>query len=169
MNKRGQIFSVDFIIAVSIGILFLGLLIGVSETRIYSMKENNNTDILINETNAKLSALVNGKYACITDNQIVLPYSLDESKIGTEPSIKNYLGIDNNVVLTIGSTTIINNQLNSDIVSLELEALVCNGIIPFSDLNNCLEGNACSARKETITLKVSKWEDLFFLLKQLFH
>lgn len=166
MNNHGQIFSVDFIISLSLGILFLGLLLGVSEVRMYSIKETKNNDLLINETNAKLVAFVNGKYSCVTDNEIRLPYSIDELKIENEELTKNYLGIDKNMILAIGSNLIINNELNDDIVSLEFEALVCNGEILFADLNNCLEGESCSARKEIVTMRVSKWKDLCFQLKQ---
>ena len=164
MNNKGQIFSVDFIIAVSIGLVFLGLLITSSELRVYSLKENRVNDELINKTNTVLIALVNGEYSCKTDNNIFLPFSINSSEfyLLNKSQIKQYLLLDKNISLKIGDNLIVDDNMGveefvlKDIIALDFEVLVCNGLVSFADLNNCIIRDNCDLNKEIISLKVVK-------------
>ena len=75
MNK-GQIFSIDFIIAMILVIVFIGVLITSVETKHYSEKENINFELDLARSTTSLRVLTNGQYSCKTnDTNLTLPFS----------------------------------------------------------------------------------------------
>ena len=159
MNK-GQIFSIDFILAIVLVILFMGTIITFSETQLYSEKENILTTKLMKQTDAGLVALLNGKYSCKLESGINLANSLDKSQISSEnnDSLKKYLGLnDNNVSLKLDGTALNLDETHTKTtrIILDQNILVCTGQVLISDLNNCLRGSNCTLTENKISIEVS--------------
>ncbi|MFA5763769.1 MAG: hypothetical protein WC915_03065 [archaeon] len=159
MNK-GQIFSIDFILAMILVVLFIGTILTFSETQLYSQKENILTTKLIKQTDAGLVALLNGKYSCQLESGINLANSLDMTTINAadESALKKYLGLsDKDVTLKIdGSFLKLNNTPTGDkTIILDQNILTCNGQVLISDLNNCLRSNNCTLTENKLSLEVS--------------
>ena len=159
MNK-GQIFSIDFILAIVLVILFMGTIITFSETQLYSEKENILTTKLMKQTDAGLVVLLNGKYSCKLESGINLANSLNISLIATanKDPLKKYLGLnDNNVSLKIDGTPLNLDEVSTKntIIILDQNILVCTSQVLISDLNNCLRGSNCTLTENKISIEVS--------------
>ena len=159
MNK-GQIFSIDFILAIALVILFTGTIITFSETQLYSEKENILTTKLMKQTDAGLVALLNGKYSCQLESGINLANSLNTITVSSanEIALKEYLGLnENNVSLKLGGDplNLDDLQTNNTRVILDQNILVCAGDLLISDLNNCLRGLNCNFVEKKISIEVS--------------
>jgi hypothetical protein len=160
MNK-GQVFSIDFILAISIAVLFLGVIVTLSETKMYSQKEDILSEKLIKQTDAGLVALLNGKYSCKLETGINLANSLDLNLFNQTNTneIKKYLGLNNKKV-----TLIINNENTSldeittsdEIIILDQNILLCDGNISVEKLNNCINNTTCDLNEVIINFWVSQ-------------
>ncbi len=158
MNK-GQIFSLDFLLATIIMIIFIGTTINAFETRTYLIKEEINSDILIQNSNSAFIALTNGIYSCKTENYISLPFTINETVLNSKNigELKASIGLqDKNISLEINGTKVFDeiNQKET-IIAIENEVLFCNNIIELKDLEDCLNGN-CIFEKKKIILMVEK-------------
>ncbi len=124
VGNKGQVFSVDFVVAVIIVIIFFGLVVNSFEIRSYNTREEISRTALSQKADAGFVALTNGAYSCEVEvnstHSIPLAYSLDLNKIdGPAPSgIKNYLGlsdkkmslkINESILATLDSCGIWNN------------------------------------------------------------
>jgi hypothetical protein len=143
MNFRGQIFSIDLIVAMIILVLFLGILITHSETITYSEKENIQMQKLIQKSEAGLTALLNGKYSCTTSSQNRLANSIDEQKIGTNLiQIKEYLALQNfkiEIKISEGANqkfSKFDDPLGYNVIVNERDILFCDGTINEADIEN---------------------------------
>jgi len=163
MNK-GQIFSIDFLIAMILMIFFLGLLLSLGELQGYERKEARIRYEIASKTEAAIISLVNSpQYACEMDTNSYLAYSLDISKINTmsNDELKKSLGLlDYNLSLLLDNLILSGHDdpLNGkNIYAVDLDILYCNGNISFSDLNMCMNGTCGTViEKHTLKVKVSK-------------
>jgi hypothetical protein len=160
MDNRGQIFSIDLILAMVVVIIFIGAMISFSEIRANQIKSEQDNLIFNDKTQTAFSILLNGKYSCETSNGTLLAGSLDESifNLETKDDVKEYLGLnDTNVLIQINRVdSQVNDLISGDNFSLEEEVLVCNGEINYSDLNDCMNGGTCILGKEKVLLRVAK-------------
>lgn len=158
MQHRGQIFSIDFLLSIILVVLFFGLIIISGEIKTNNTKESIDFDILKNKIDTASILLTNGKYSCESEN-FILANSLDLNKLIDKNELKTYLGlIDKNINLKIDNTsTILNDNLTKEkIINIEKNVLICNGLILFADLNNCLSGINCNLEKKKIVLGAEK-------------
>ena len=96
MNK-GQIFSIDFIIAMILMIFFLGSLLSLGELQNYERKERRIIYELESKTEAALITLTNSpSYSCKLDTNSFLAYSVDINKIKNikHNDLKNSIGLN---------------------------------------------------------------------------
>lgn len=158
MNNKGQIFSVDLIISLIIMIVFLGAIIGITESKAYAEKEKAIYNNLLNKTDAGFVSLTNSFYSC-DSNGLNLAFSIDKEKINgaSETSLKQQMGLlDFNTYLEVDSTIIIDNSITGDfIVSMDKNILVCENGINRTDIINCINGS-CVTEKKRVILRVSK-------------
>jgi len=159
MNK-GQIFSIDFIIAMILVIVFIGVLITSVETKHYSEKENINFELDLARATTGLRLLTNGQYSCkTTDTNLTLPFSLNKTLFdnASKDEVKKYLSLnDTNINISINDTsTNVNDTYAQDFINLELEILTCNNTLDLNDMINSLNNNY-SLSKEKINLRVGR-------------
>jgi len=162
MNK-GQIFSIDFVIAMILMIFFLGLLLNLGELQSYERKERRITYELESKTEAALITLTNSpNYSCKLDTNSFLAYSFDRNKIKNinHNDLKNSIGLnDYNLSLLFNPTNPnhIDEHNGLNIYSIDINVLFCDGDISYQDINNCHFG-ACSGsiEKQVLSVRVSK-------------
>jgi hypothetical protein len=158
---KGQIFSIDFILAMLLAVLFLGMIVNLNESKLYSQKEDILTIKLTNQTDAGLVALLNGKYSCKLQNtQINLANSLNLKTLNntTKTRIKKDLGLnDRNVSLTVNniSTSLNDTNFSNAIIILDQNILICTDFISIEQLNNCINNISCDLNEATLNFKVS--------------
>jgi hypothetical protein len=154
MKTKGQIFSIDFILAAVLLVLFLGIMLNASGFKQYGEKERVIQDKFDSSVETAATTLLNGKYSCAF-NGTNLSSSTDLTKISaaTPDEIKQHLGLNNkNVFLLVGATEIINDPIDSkNVIALSFETLTCSNEISLQEIINCV--GPCPA-KETIVLKV---------------
>ncbi len=160
MNRKGQIFSIDFIIAMSIVIIFFGIILSMSEMKTYENNAFFGQESLMEKAEAGSIALTNSQYSCSVNNDFNLAYSIDKTKIsGVEKEkLKEFLGLEGiNAQLKInGNIFVLDDELNgTNTYSVEIDLMVCNTDIAFSNLEECMNG-PCGIQKETVSLAVSK-------------
>ena len=163
MNK-GQIFSIDFLFAMVLMIFFLGMLIGLGEMQNYEKKEQTIRAELETRTQAALITLTNSNdFTCKTDLGTHLAYSIDLSKLIPKTNIdtKNNLGLkDYNLSILLDNiiqTGKDDAHFGKNIYAFDINILQCNGIVNFSDINNCMNDTCSGATKQAkLTIKVSK-------------
>jgi len=163
MNK-GQIFSLDFIIAMILMVFFLGLLLSLGELQGYERKEKRILYELESKTEAALISLVNSpQFSCKLDTNSFLAYSFDIKKIDliTNEDLKNSIGLlDYNLSLFLDGTQVTGHEdihSGKNIYAIDVNILYCNGEVSFTELNNCMSGSCGDTiNKQTLKLKVSK-------------
>jgi hypothetical protein len=160
MNNKGQIFSIDLILAMVVVIIFIGAIISISEIRTNQVKNEQDNSIFNNKTQTAFSILLNGKYSCKTSNGTLLTGSLDRSSFSsyTKEQVKNYLGLseENVLILFDGVNSQVNDSIMGDNFSFEENVLLCDGEINYSDLNDCMGGGTCSLQKKNVLMRVAK-------------
>ncbi|MDD4250646.1 MAG: hypothetical protein PHX27_00460 [Candidatus ainarchaeum sp.] len=155
---KGQIFSIDFLLAMVLCITFFGLLLNTFEIKNNTNNETIQFDTLSQKANSSFIALTNNKYACKLGDT-TLAFTLNETMLTDINQLKKDIGLINNKIkLTIGNEVKFNeiNSNQQEIIVIENEIFTCTEEITFNDLNNCLAGNACRYPKKNIKLMVSK-------------
>ena len=160
MNK-GQVFSMDFLLAMVLVIIFFGIIINAFETRTYTTKEKIIYDMLTQKSNSAFIAMTTNQYACQTDTGNILPFSLDERKLTSAEELKEKIGLqDRNIFLKIGDNNKFDErtqiETNKKNVAIDRNILVCNGTIQFNELENCVNGSSCNLEKKKVVLWVSE-------------
>ena len=163
MNK-GQLFSIDFVIAMILMIFFLGSLLSLGELQSYERKERRITYELESKTETALITLTNSpNYSCKLDTNSFLAYSFDLNKIKniTHDDLKKSIGLkDYNLSLLLNNSLVqnhVDDHAGLNIYSIDVEVLFCDGNISYQDINNCQFG-ACShgVEKKILSVGVSK-------------
>lgn len=163
---KGQIFSIDFLIAMGIVVLLIGtILLATEKQNFYQTEENEHNKLTTKINNGLLALFATGEYDCNLENQR-LKYSLDINKlIQKKATIKQKIGlIDYNVQLIIEtdiSVQILNEELKDDtIYALDMNILTCidSNKLSYLDLFNCREGTCYSAnlKERKLSIRVSK-------------
>jgi hypothetical protein len=157
-TNKGQMFSVDLLIASIVFIIILGFVISSTEEVSYREKEIFISENLKNKADSAFVAISNGVYAC-DYNGLNLAYTIDTAKLYSDSNteLKKYLGIgDLNAVVSIDGNIIINETLSGNFISVISESiLLCKGGIDRNQLNECITGN-CELEKKNIIIKVSE-------------
>ncbi|MCX6801378.1 MAG: LamG domain-containing protein [Candidatus Diapherotrites archaeon] len=131
--NRGQITTIDFILAAGIAIFCIGALMSFAELKTYEIKENIGAKILEEKAGAAVAVLASGaKFGC-QKGDYNLAYSIDMNKIRllSKNDLKRILGIgpneDYNINMKIGGAPIIDEAPNGrNIFSVDLNLLGCN-------------------------------------------
>jgi len=163
MNK-GQIFSIDFLIAMILMIFFLGLLLSLGEIGSYERKEQRIRYELESKTQAALIALTNSpQYNCKLDTGSYLAYSFDSSKFNgiTNDDLKKYVGLDDyNLSLFLDGVKVTNHNedhISKNIYSVDVKVLFCTGDINYTDIQNCMDGSCTNdIENKILSVMVSK-------------
>jgi len=138
MNNRGQIITLDFLLAMTLVIFSLGLMVGMAELRMYEIKEGIIYKALQEKTEAATIVLSGGGLiGCTTNNGSVIPFSLDVGK--TSMITKETLGLsDYNVNLEIGTLSIINEDVrqSKNVISTTIDLVECADGLILTDLNS---------------------------------
>jgi hypothetical protein len=138
--ERGQIFSLDFILAVVLLVLFLGTIINATNMQQYTSK----VELLDQELNSSIETaaitLLNGKYSCEYANT-KLASSIDlvllTSASATE--VKSYLGLEDKLIfLEIDGTPIFDETTGSEqMYVFDFNVLTCDSPIDIQTLVFC--------------------------------
>ena len=144
MHNKGQIITIDFLMAMILVIFCFGVLISFGELRSYEIKERISYNDLQEKTEAGVIAFSGGNISgCITDNKTVIPFSYDSSKKNN--ITKESLGLrDYNVSLVIGDEKIINENvdLSKDSLTVNLNLILCDDKIKITDVENAVKTKA---------------------------
>jgi hypothetical protein len=161
---KGQIFSLDFIIAIVIVIVFFGTILNAYETRNIMFKQEIENQFIIEKSNNAF-LLLTSNFPCETKNGVVLPHTINVEKmndfLGDESvyELKRKINLENNnVILRINGNKIVDEgQLNKKtIVVIEKDILTCSNTIDFEEFEKCLTGGNCDYIEQKISLMVSK-------------
>lgn len=127
MDKKGQIMTLDFLIATILVIFSIGMLIGMAELRSYNIKEGIIYQDLKEKSEGALIIISSGSLAgCTTNNGTTIPFSFNKDK--SFELNKSSLGLeDYNVSLTVDGFFLINDSMDNvqNIISTELELIEC--------------------------------------------
>lgn len=158
--NRGQIFSIDFLIAMILMIFFLGLILSLGELQGYERKEERIRYELASKTEAALISLINSpQFSCELDNNSFLAYSLDFNKIDniSTKNLKEAIGLDGyNLSLSINYNQFPKHDeilTGKNIYVTDVKILYCNKGVSFYDLNNCMN-STCTGNVENQTLQM---------------
>jgi hypothetical protein len=162
--SKGQIFSLDFLIAMILMIFFLGLILSLGELGGYERKEQRLQHELELNAEAALLTLSNShQYGCTLDTNTTLAYSINQKKVRdlTHVELKNSLGLnDYNLSVMLGGTIIgphDEGHFGRNVYALEVDILSCIDDITYPMLEKCLDGTCDPGiNKQTLTVKVSK-------------
>lgn len=164
MNNNGQIFSLDLIFATILIILFIGILINITEVNNYQTKENIIKSEFYLRGQTAINLLTHGEFSCDFE-EMKLGNSLNKSKFNatqyfrlqeklglTDMNFEIYLNNDKNKWV---------GEINGDnVLVFSLEILTCdnsNNPIDINSIKPCLKNQEeCGLKKEKIVLKVSK-------------
>jgi hypothetical protein len=161
-NQKGQVFSIDLLIAIFLLIFGAGMLMAAAEFRIYNLKQDyQKTQLLATAENAA-EIISDSNWSGCTFGKHSLAYSINKDKItspATVLAIKQRTGLkDYNISLSVGSTIVIDETTDANnAVVIKFSILTCNNTTTFSDINACLYQSACNPLKvqnEEIILKV---------------
>ncbi|MDD3159408.1 MAG: hypothetical protein PHQ98_00395 [Candidatus ainarchaeum sp.] len=141
MNKKGQIFSIDFIISMIVVIFMIGLVFYIANLNSFSQNEKINKDLFYSRTESSLILLVNSpKYGCYIGDKL-LPFSINSSKLTTSiqsTDLSKHLGLsdyDFKIVYAKSDQNIIVGTAGYDLSSskskiiLDLNVVLCDGVI----------------------------------------
>jgi len=151
---KGQMFSLDFMIAASILILGIGLLMNSAYLISYEAREKLDNRNLNERAEAGLTALFSSANAGCDINGHYAAYSIDISKLNSltdtnenDTKLKSALGLgDYKVYLEIDDIPKIDDLMVArNIYSIEMEVMQCsNSSVAFSSLRNCMNTGACA-------------------------
>lgn len=163
-NQKAQVFSVDFLIALSLFIFAFGTILAAGEFRIYNSKHFFEKETLKLEALTALDIISNSSlYGCEFGGQTIA-YSINSDNF---PSIVNYdqlkkmTGIlDKNIEIYLDETLVMAERTDySNAVLVQASVLVCKNSTTFSDLNACIFQENCNSAKvskKVIKLKVTQ-------------
>jgi hypothetical protein len=168
---KGQIFSMDFLFALILLVVFLGTIVTHSQIRTHAEKEVILNEQLLKETDSAITVLLNGATPCkITKNSNTI-YTLNNS-INTNDlnkallnqnkieEFKEKLGLVNkNIVITIDLDNYIMEITStpSDMLVFKRKIITCDSDITIDQFNDYLLGNGTSPiAEQELFFKVAK-------------
>jgi len=166
---KGQIFSTDFLFAMVLIILGIGLLLGSFELNSYNTKEIALRAEMKEKAETAAIVLTNNiDYDCnIGTTEIA--YSINTDKLNIEKTntkkLKEKLGLQDyniNIYIDPPLTAYVSEVLpNVNIIGIDLNVLVCTNAMTQTDLNRCISTSlaTCQAPKiqlQKLTIKVAK-------------
>jgi len=166
-GKKGQVFSLDFLISLILIVLAIGIIIQLSEINSYETKEKQvREELEMVGGTAKNLLLTSPSIVCgiadIRDNEII---GYMNGCYCSKPINKEFLGLPEgyncNISGNAGITTdCTDNPINAkNVYSAEIKAVFAEGgttYITKDIYQNCINGNGCSLKEGTIKLKVWK-------------
>jgi Na+-transporting NADH:ubiquinone oxidoreductase subunit NqrC len=166
--SKGQIFSTDFLFAMIIITLCLGVIASTYEFNLYNQKQHNSQKELKEKTETAIIILTNSISNCeikdLNGHDISLAYSINLDKLeelASEPELlKKSLAIqDTNIQIQLSKTgKILEEEINSkNIIALDLSVMTCRDSTTIIDLNECMNFGECnSIETQTLNIKVGK-------------
>lgn len=165
MNDNGQIFSIDLIFATILIIVFIGILINITEVNNYEKRES----IIQNEFYLKgqtaLNLLTHSDFSCDFE-EIKLGNSLNKNKLeltSNDQLIEKLGLIDTNFEIYLGNDIIkqFGEMNGKNILVYSLEVLTCDDNSNPLDINSitpCLNNQLtlCELQKENLIMRMSK-------------
>ncbi len=164
-NKiKGQIFSLDFLIAMTLLILILGVILNTTETKNIEVKEKLLKTQIEEKVNVAFQTLLNTPEFNCDINKLILTNTIDKNKLlQNNQELKNILGLTRyNIEIKINDQNITSqiNYQNNEILTIEQEIFFCEKSLDYAtiDLNNCRIDNCYTnyLEKGKITLMVGK-------------
>ena len=157
---KGQIFSTDLLFGMAIILFGFGLMLMLSETSMYDSKHAMNEKQLQEKTQLALLLLTSSSIGQCDLNGTSIPYSINKSKFATitpttQIALKKLLLLeDKNVQIELsdGTAPIMDPIGTANIITMDINILVCNNSTKFSDLNNCL--SATTSCNNLVTQKI---------------
>ncbi|MBT4192514.1 MAG: hypothetical protein HOE11_04355 [Candidatus Diapherotrites archaeon] len=146
--EKGQIFSLDFILAVVLLILFLGTIINAANIQQYNSKAELLDEEFTSSIETAAITLLNGNYSCEYANT-KLASSIDLTLLtpASATALKSYLGLEDKLIfLEIDGTTILDETAGSEqIYVFDFEVLTCNAPLDLSQIILCT--STCDLKK----------------------
>ena len=165
MKNNGQIFSLDLIFATILIILFIGILINITEVNNYQTKENILKSEFYLRGQTAINLLTHGEFSCDFE-EMKLGNSLNKSKfISTEytklPEKLGLIDVNFEIYLNNNKSKWVGEITGDNVLVFSLDVLTCdnsNNPVDINSIKACLKNQEddCSIRKENIVLKVSK-------------
>lgn len=161
---KGQIFSMDFLISMTIIILGIGVVFGLTEINFYNNQQQQVFNKMKQKTETAMIILANSPEFDCNIGTVELAYSLDANKLQnySPAELKNRLGLSEYLVsLIVDSNQIINDALNSrNIIGFDLNVAYCKNNTKITDLKLCANSTPMCNNKDfsmkTITIKVGQ-------------
>jgi hypothetical protein len=161
---KGQIFSLDFLIAMTLLILILGVILNTTETKNIEVKEKILKTQIEEKVNVAFQTLLNTPEFNCDINKLILTNTIDKNKLlQNNQELKNMLGLTRyNIEIKINDQNITSqiNYQNNEILTIEQEIFFCEKSLNYTtmDLNNCRIDNCYTnyLEKGKITLMVGK-------------
>ncbi|GEM_PF-4475983 len=162
MNK-GQLFSVDFLLAIAIVMLAVGVQLKLMQTHAFDAHQSyNQTELEAIGNTAVVLLLTNPTITCQVTNTTGAPLFHQPNCINTNITLtKSQLGIPSEYDYRITGITFTGSDARTpaatqeNIYALDLNTLVNAGPIFKSTLNTCIQ-TGCPANRSRITLEVWK-------------
>ncbi|MFA6268787.1 MAG: hypothetical protein WCW13_03870 [archaeon] len=142
--SKGQIFSIDFILAMVLVIFGIGTMMAIAEFNMYNIKQKQEYSNLTEKTQSALIVIANSEWSSCKIGNTFFPYSINSDKLNlliqNPVELKKRLALqDYNTQIISDGTRINYDTINSDnIVALELNILYCNNSTTATDVNNCM-------------------------------
>lgn len=172
MQTKGQLFATDFLIAMTIIILGLGMLGAASEFNMYQNKELTNYGELQEKAEAAAITLSNSTWSDCNLGATEMAYSINRDKIsalsGGASEVKKRLGVsDYNIQILFDNLPLsgfpndTGTPNSKNIAGIDLNVVLCRNTVAFFDLNKCMNTNLASCfsikiNRVKLTIKVGK-------------
>jgi len=166
MHNKGQVFTTDFLLAMTVLILGFGLVGAISEFNMYQNKERTNFAELQEKAQLTAITLANSTWADCNFGTTEVAYSINTDKLAALPApqsteLKKRLGIsDYNAMIIIGGTQVVSDDISGsgNIASIDLNVMVCNNTATFADLNSSMNGvfTGTKIRQSLLAVRVGK-------------
>ncbi|MFA5931215.1 MAG: hypothetical protein WC821_02805 [archaeon] len=161
---KGQIFSTDFLFAMALIIMGFGVLASVGEFNLYNTKQKTEFSLLKERAETGIITFANSPKTSCDFNGTSLAYSINTAKIAgiTSADRKKLIALqDGNVTLsltTTSTTQYLTDSVNyENLISFDVNVLVCDKNINYYDLNLCMTTASCpNLQRGTLNLKVGK-------------
>ncbi len=145
--RKGQIFSIDFLIAMIIVVLIIGTFVLIVEKKNFDARENFEATKLEQKLGAAVFALINTNYSCEAEGSKIM-YSIDKEKVLAEKdTLKEKLGMmDYSLQIKLigtGETEILNeDETGRNIYVIDFDIMVCENSsgIDLNDTFYCSNG-----------------------------
>jgi len=169
-NNKGQVFSLDLIIAMTVLVLGIGLLIQFSETRIYEQKENmlwkeleskgqtasallvSNPEIICSLVDEEVPANTIGHMENCINTSLGIDGRITKENLGL-PSEYEFDISGNGISVSSASSANAKNVFSETREVFLYAGFIGSGVVTKTELEGCMSGGACVSPEE-ITISI---------------